>query len=842
MNVPAFLAALADLAPRIFEATWQASVLAAIVLALQRLFRPMLPPAWAHLLWLPVVIRLLLPAVPENPVSLFNLAGAFASPPAASAKFVVETNLPWRGESLPGVETLAPSSQEAFEPAAAAAPIPFWPAMFGLVWFAGCLILLARSFGGALLLARRLRRAAPADAALASQFAAVQARLNSTWRFRLCETPLVDSPALFGFFRPTLLLPPGLRQRLTPAEFEHVLAHEIAHFQRGDLPWAWLMAIAQALHWFNPLAWLALARCRADREIACDARVLAALRETPPADYGQTILKLLAFIPAARPAPQLVGILESKDQIKRRLAQIASYQPPARSTWFPILLFYALILTGLGKATAQNPAPQAVANAPATENSVADPASAAPTNAVPSVTSTNRWDSFRLAGRFVFVGGTLDEALLQLETAITNQLSAGPAASRLDSASSLFALQQAVSIQPEGPARPGQPAAVYSVNAVGYINFRPGAEQSFGQRVFVRRFEFQNAFLREILGEIARGASERLAFDFSALGTPIIFSRTPPLDPIAIPAHLLNPVALFSRTYQLDPHAFIGSFPPANRSSSFPSEAFNPDYQKDVRAFFRAAGVDFPDEPPTGSGAAAQKALFYNDRTGTLFVRASLADHKIIESAVQTIQASASPPQVSIEIRIVELRAGEYDFAAIEAYLQVAHANLASGRRPFSQTPPPRNTGEPITWGLLTRSQFAALMRALEEHKGIDLLSVPKITTLTGRAAQISMKPGPFVDVLPFVYSDGRTLHLSAELSYSPDALEKYRPLKASVRAKLTDGQTLMFWPNPKTLQPGQPRLLIFATPVLIDPAGNPIHDPKNFPHENFIPPQDTPP
>jgi general secretion pathway protein D len=42
--------------------------------------------------------------------------------------------------------------------------------------------------------------------------------------------------------------------------------------------------------------------------------------------------------------------------------------------------------------------------------------------------------------------------------------------------------------------------------------------------------------------------------------------------------------------------------------------------------------------------------------------------------------------------------------------------------------------------GILTQPQFRLVIRALEQRQGVDLLSAPKITTLSGRQARIDME------------------------------------------------------------------------------------------------------
>lgn len=98
------------------------------------------------------------------------------------------------------------------------------------------------------------------------------------------------SPCLFGLFRPAIYLTPGLSE----TEREHVLAHEYTHFRHGDHAWAVWRGVCLALHWYNPLVWLAAYLSRRDCELACDERAVKLLGEERRADYGRTLVGLVA--------------------------------------------------------------------------------------------------------------------------------------------------------------------------------------------------------------------------------------------------------------------------------------------------------------------------------------------------------------------------------------------------------------------------------------------------------------------------------------------------------------------------------------------------------------------
>ena len=118
---------------------------------------------------------------------------------------------------------------------------------------------------------------------------AVQA--GRQWRLARCGTrlPAGSSPALVGLLRPRIALPADFEQRFAPAERELILAHEQVHRERLDNLWNLLACALTALHWWNPLAWWAARRMRADQELACDAAVLAS-RPAAVADYSRALL------------------------------------------------------------------------------------------------------------------------------------------------------------------------------------------------------------------------------------------------------------------------------------------------------------------------------------------------------------------------------------------------------------------------------------------------------------------------------------------------------------------------------------------------------------------------
>jgi TonB family protein len=106
-------------------------------------------------------------------------------------------------------------------------------------------------------------------------------------------SPTQMEPGLVGIFRPVLLLPQGITERLSAAELRTVIAHEACHMRRRDNLWASLHMLVQAIFWFFPPVWWLGARLIEERERACDEAVLAAGND--PETYATSILKVCKF-------------------------------------------------------------------------------------------------------------------------------------------------------------------------------------------------------------------------------------------------------------------------------------------------------------------------------------------------------------------------------------------------------------------------------------------------------------------------------------------------------------------------------------------------------------------
>ena len=104
------------------------------------------------------------------------------------------------------------------------------------------------------------------------------------------SSPGLLEPGVVGLFRPILLLPAGIAERLQPPQLEAVLAHELCHVRRRDNLTSAIHMIVEAVFWFHPLVWWIGARLVEERERACDEAVLSLAMQ--PHDYAEGILNV----------------------------------------------------------------------------------------------------------------------------------------------------------------------------------------------------------------------------------------------------------------------------------------------------------------------------------------------------------------------------------------------------------------------------------------------------------------------------------------------------------------------------------------------------------------------
>ena len=271
----------------IFQTLLNMSLTGGVVIFAVLLARLMLmkaPKKFAYALWVVVLFRLLCPVSfsVELPFQMRmeapQLTEYLQSAPEMIKTPAVQPTAPQThaeaaaavksetGTPAPAVsQQSAPAETQLQAPQKTALP---WTQVCVYIWLAGAAGMLIYSAASLLRLKQRLKAAAPLRENL-----------------YLAD---VDTPFVLGLVRPKIYLPEGLSEQ----ETEYIVLHERHHIRRGDHIVKLLAFAALALHWFNPLVWLAFSLAGRDMEMSCDEAVMKRTDGTIRADYAQSLLNL----------------------------------------------------------------------------------------------------------------------------------------------------------------------------------------------------------------------------------------------------------------------------------------------------------------------------------------------------------------------------------------------------------------------------------------------------------------------------------------------------------------------------------------------------------------------
>ena len=360
-----------------------------------------------HLVWtLALVSALLLPvlslALPRWQLPLLRLAAAPAVP-------AIEAEAPTASDAGPiaappirdrahrgGVDAVrVPSSAPAVAPEVSSArafsslaptSVAGW---LTLVWAAGALLVVARLLAGiAAVQWLRRRTAQVIDAPWLPLAIELASHVGVSRRIVFAESPAASMPMAVGIFKPSVLMPADA-VRWPVERLRIVLLHELAHVKRRDCLTHALAQLACAVHWFNPLAWIAARHVRTERERACDDLVLASGTKGP--DYAEELLEIARAMRSVRFPVLMTGAtlaMAHRSQLEGRLMAILDPKmprrgpSPLRSALAAAVAACALLaLASLQPWTIAEAAAPAEATAPAAHEGVAsvEPAPQLPT-------------------------------------------------------------------------------------------------------------------------------------------------------------------------------------------------------------------------------------------------------------------------------------------------------------------------------------------------------------------------------------------------------------------------------------------------------------------------------
>ena len=343
---------------------WQVSLLILIITGLDFLIRRWAWPQVRYTLWLLILVKLVIPPTWTLPSSLISkwqplvLArieerlGIYLRTPTAGETLGMSPSIPAsKTASLPAGEPAKRSAQAqpAESSSPSANPALQWKAIAMLAWILGMGLFVA-------LLAHRITRLRRWHKKQVEKKTIpvwyYELLVETTKRLKLGRLPAIvfskeaKAPAVYGIFRPVLLLPASYLDSLSREDAEHVLLHELAHLKRGDLWLHGLCLLIQIVYWFNPLLIWTRRQMKHVREICCDLTIANILKEKTM-KYRETLLNTARELltETAEPGMGLLGVFEDPFRLVARLRWLEKKTWRNRKLMTAVVVLVTLFMT-----------------------------------------------------------------------------------------------------------------------------------------------------------------------------------------------------------------------------------------------------------------------------------------------------------------------------------------------------------------------------------------------------------------------------------------------------------------------------------------------------------------
>lgn len=181
-------------------------------------------------------------------------------------------------------------------------------------------------------------------------------KMNIKTRVELSCNPLVVSPMLIGFFRPSIVLPAS---ELKDKELSYIFLHELIHYKQRDMFYKWLVQIVVCIHWFNPFVYLLEKEVNKSCELSCDERVISILGDKAKREYGDMLISFLKSDKPHKNSFASVTLTEDAEQLKERLGAIMKFKKKSKpimviTTICTFAVCFCFLATGAYAAPSDN--------------------------------------------------------------------------------------------------------------------------------------------------------------------------------------------------------------------------------------------------------------------------------------------------------------------------------------------------------------------------------------------------------------------------------------------------------------------------------------------------------
>lgn len=342
--------------------SFNASILALIIILVKKIFNKALTPKWHYYIWLLLIIRLLVPFYIESPTSIYSLFSPTAKKINLPQKIIKNINYTKDSTNKSATSLnskAAPSGKSNLKKQTSSNSVPlkttetrnydFIMKLIVCMWVIGIVIMLIYTISINVFFAIKLKRyKKSSNIRINSILKNCKKIMHISRNITIFTTNKLRTPSLYGFLKIKILACEAHMENLSDDEIKYIFLHELSHYKRKDILLNWIIVLLQIIHFFNPIIWYAFYKMHEDCEISCDAAALKYVNKDEYQNYGNTIIKLLRLLSESNFIPTTAGISKNKSSYKRRIIMISNFK---KSSWITTIISLTLItsvaVTGL---------------------------------------------------------------------------------------------------------------------------------------------------------------------------------------------------------------------------------------------------------------------------------------------------------------------------------------------------------------------------------------------------------------------------------------------------------------------------------------------------------------
>ena len=345
----------------------QVSLLIIVLLAVDFLLRKRVRAVFRYCLWMLVFVKLILPPTFSLPTSIGYWYGDYLSNDLPVLQQVSKMVRP-EPAGAPALEDFMPSTdnprvQPSETISETTAPVTFavsglnpltWQAVVFGLWLVGVLVISVLLIQRMSFVKGLIARSEPAKNRLVDMLNQCRRQVGVRRSIELRLSNSISSPAVCGLFKPVILIPTALLEKLSPDKLRTILIHELVHIKRADIWVSLVQTVLQIIYFYNPFVWFANAVVRRIREQAVDETVLVALGAGTKS-YSNTLIDIaeMAFWKTSL-SLRLIGVVESKKALHRRIRHMLNRPIPKSAkvgaVGTIVIIIIAAVLLPMAKA------------------------------------------------------------------------------------------------------------------------------------------------------------------------------------------------------------------------------------------------------------------------------------------------------------------------------------------------------------------------------------------------------------------------------------------------------------------------------------------------------------